>query len=52
MESNVNRPDNAQETPESLKEWETPELIVEDVESRTQGGTIGDVHPVDDAWYS
>jgi hypothetical protein len=33
-------------------EWETPELLVEHVETATQGGTIGDVDPVDDAWYS
>lgn len=37
---------------EQLQEWQTPDLIVEDVEKATQGGTIGDVDPVDDAWYS
>lgn len=39
-------------TGEDLKEWQTPDLIVEEVPAVTEGGTIGDIHPVDDAWYS
>jgi hypothetical protein len=34
-----------------LKEWETPELILEDVTAVTRGGTIGDLE-ADDAFYS
>lgn len=37
---------------EQLLEWETPELIVEDVDAITKGGPIGDIDPVDDAFYS
>lgn len=38
--------------PERLEEWETPELVVEDVQSATFGGTIGTVNsPGDDIWY-
>lgn len=33
-------------------EWEAPELLVEEVATATQGGTTGDVNPVDDTWYS
>ena len=33
-------------------EWEAPTLLVEDVVAVTQGGTTGDVNPVDDTWYS
>ena len=32
--------------------WEAPTLLVEDVGTVTQGGTTGDVNPVDDTWYS
>jgi hypothetical protein len=32
--------------------WEAPELLIEEVTTATQGGTTGDVHPVDDSWYS
>lgn len=37
------------------KEWETPNLIVEDVRSITHGGsnpTPSPIHPPDDTWYS
>jgi hypothetical protein len=34
-----------------LKEWETPELVVEDVTAVTRGATIGDLE-ADDAFYS
>lgn len=33
-------------------EWAAPTLLVEDVGAVTQGGTTGDVNPVDDTWYS
>jgi hypothetical protein len=33
-------------------EWEAPELLVEEIGTATQGGTTGDVNPVDDTWYS
>jgi hypothetical protein len=36
---------------ELLKDWETPELIIENVETVTRGGTIGDLE-ADDAFYS
>jgi hypothetical protein len=32
--------------------WEAPGLLVEEVKMATQGGTTGDVNPVDDSWYS
>lgn len=51
MEDSV-KVEHAEYSTDQLKEWQTPELIVEDVEKQTQGGTTGDVHPVDDAWYS
>lgn len=31
--------------------WETPELIVEDVPSVTQGGSLSTNAPGDDNWY-
>jgi hypothetical protein len=33
-------------------EWEAPELLSEEIHTTTQGGTTGDVNPVDDTWYS
>jgi hypothetical protein len=45
---------NAADLPDESEklEWEAPELLVEDVATATQGGTTGDVNPVDDTWYS
>ena len=49
-DQNVN--ESVPATGEELKEWQTPDLIVEEVPAVTEGGTIGDIDPVDDAWYS
>ena len=35
-----------------LPDWETPELIVEDVGPATRGGPFGSSPSGDDAWYS
>lgn len=51
MENSMQR-DATAENEDERKEWQTPDLIVEDVEKQTQGGTTGDIDPVDDAWYS
>lgn len=37
---------------DDLKEWETPELVVEDVKSVTRGGDEGTIKPEDDSFYS
>jgi hypothetical protein len=44
-------PQQDPQTTDGLKEWETPELIVEDVQSVTKGGTFTCNSPGDDAWY-
>jgi hypothetical protein len=45
--NSADRPDEGEKP-----DWEAPTLLVEDVGTVTQGGTTGDVNPVDDAWYS
>ena len=53
MENQQNSSD--QSTPEQQDQqadWQKPELIVEDVEAATQGGTIGDLVNPDDAFYT
>ena len=36
---------------QQLKDWDTPELIIENIEVATRGGNIGDLE-ADDAFYS
>lgn len=35
-----------------LKEWETPQLVVDSVQSVTRGGTLFTLNTPDDAYYS
>ena len=39
------------EAPRQRRVWETPELIVESVESVTRGGSLGTTLRGDDAFY-
>ena len=52
MDEKQNAADDVQPKEEQLQSWETPELIVEDVDAVTQGGPIGDLNPPDDAFYT
>ena len=52
MEEKQNVPKDEVKQDEQPQEWQTPELIVEDVESVTQGGPIGDLNPPDDLFYT
>lgn len=54
MEQNKDQNEKAAGPPlgDEKLEWEAPELLSEEIHTATQGGTTGDVHPVDDTWYS
>ena len=45
------QPVDVQPSGDGLKEWEAPELTVEDVVAVTQGGRLALASPGDDTWY-
>lgn len=51
MEDQQNPAEEAGRQNEDAQEWQTPVLIVEEVESATKGGPIGDIR-ADDAFYT
>lgn len=43
---------HAEPPADGLKEWETPQLVVDSVQSVTRGGTLFTLNTPDDAYYS